>query len=347
MTGYSQWYVELEGEVYGPLPSRDLRGLVASGAVTPNTPISPDGIRWQPAGTIQGLTFESRPTSVIRRPPPLPARSPRLPWGWWATACGVGVMSWSQLAMLTLSPAMQTLQNPVYVLWFCVSLLGLLTGLGFGITALVCRVADWHRPVQPAGRLKAVVLVGFLFVMGDILRSWLQSQQELVDAASAPGGVLVTADGLWQVDVSPGWIPQQEADETGTWDGLLYFAPARQLELRAWTEWRQDCPEATAEELAATIEQQLATRGQTPVVLSRRPVRTAGGVAAQRIVSCVQQGETYLYVVSVLSTRDAYGVLSISGPEEFVRTHAEEWVAIIMSFRPYSGGDDGGGSRVP
>lgn len=347
MAAYSEWYVELEGEIYGPLPSRDLRGLVASGAVTPNTRVSPDRIRWQAAGTIQGLTFESRPTAAIRRPPPLPARPPRPPWGWWATACVIGAMSWGHLMVLSFPSARQTILDPIYLLCGCFSLLIILTGAGFGITTLVHRIADWRRPVRPAKRLKIIMFVGFLFVTGDTLRILLQSQQELVEAASASGGVLVTADGLWQLDISPGWIPQQEADETGPGDGLHYFAPARQLELLAYTAWRTDRPEATAEAYAATLEQHLAGRGHTPAVLSRRPVRTASGVAAQRIVSYVQQGETYLSVVSVLSTRDAYGVLCISGPEAFVRTHAAERDAIIRSFRPNSGGKPGGGSRLP
>jgi hypothetical protein len=54
----NRWHLKLKGYTLGPLTSSELMDLAEKGTITPETPVSPDEIKWTNAGSIHGLTFD-------------------------------------------------------------------------------------------------------------------------------------------------------------------------------------------------------------------------------------------------------------------------------------------------
>src|SRR5262245_48144416 len=55
------WYIEADGRVEGPLSADELRERAAAGRLLPTDSVSPDGVQWNTASSVPGLTFP-RPT---------------------------------------------------------------------------------------------------------------------------------------------------------------------------------------------------------------------------------------------------------------------------------------------
>ncbi len=54
----NRWHLKLKGHTLGPVTSSELLDLAEKGTITPETPVSPDEIKWTNAGSIHGLTFD-------------------------------------------------------------------------------------------------------------------------------------------------------------------------------------------------------------------------------------------------------------------------------------------------
>jgi serine/threonine protein kinase len=71
------WYIDIGGQVEGPISPRELRERAAAGRLRPTDKISPDGKKWAPAAKVKGLTFAEAkppaepPATLITETPPV------------------------------------------------------------------------------------------------------------------------------------------------------------------------------------------------------------------------------------------------------------------------------------
>ena len=54
-----RWYIRVQGKLVGPLDSKSLKQMAASGKVRPDDPVSMDGEKWYPVSQVRGLSFSS------------------------------------------------------------------------------------------------------------------------------------------------------------------------------------------------------------------------------------------------------------------------------------------------
>ena len=71
--GVAMFYVRKDGIISGPFEAAAIKKLAATGKISANDELSPDGNKWKPAGSAKGLTF----VAVAAEPKPKPTRPPR------------------------------------------------------------------------------------------------------------------------------------------------------------------------------------------------------------------------------------------------------------------------------
>lgn len=74
------WFIRLENQVLGPMSEAEVLELAKRGGITPQTPVSMDGVRWSIAANIPQIIFGNKP--VPPSPPTvLPVhQNPSHPW---------------------------------------------------------------------------------------------------------------------------------------------------------------------------------------------------------------------------------------------------------------------------
>lgn len=93
----TKWYIQLRGQVIGPMSEAELRELAAHGGTMPQTPVSRDGVTWTTAVSVPGLQVGPPCTAQSKSAP----KAPPTAGGWSGPAWLLGGIVVGGLVVLT------------------------------------------------------------------------------------------------------------------------------------------------------------------------------------------------------------------------------------------------------